>query len=327
MIESLESRRLLSAVSVMTQNVYYGGGGVESFATGFTDLWQKVQQSKISERASAIAAEIKREKPDLVALQEVVVWRTGSIFGSADEVRYDFLARIMQKLRKGKARYAVVSKVSNADWEIPGQVGSSIQNIRMTDQDVILARVGPGARLRILDEAHGNFRQRVDVPIPGLGRDIDFTRGWTSVDARIGTNGPKFRFINTHLEVLDEGIQQRQAQALLKGRAKTRLPLIIAGDFNADANANEATYTLLGDAGLNDAWEKIHPGNSGDTCCQDDDLQNDESMLSRRIDLVMYRGKSFRPADAELVGEAAADKTPSGLWPSDHAGVVVRFDL
>src|SRR6185503_10478616 len=210
MLEPLESRRHLSAVSVMTQNVYYGGGGTGSFLSGFTDLWQKVQQSNIPERASAIAAEIKREKPDLVALQEVVVWRTGSIFGSADDVRYDFLARMMQKLRRGKARYAVVSKVSNADWEIPGQVGSSLQNIRMTDQDVILARVGPGARLRILDEAHGNFRQRVDVPIPGLGRDIDFTRGWASVDARIGTNGPRFRFINTHLEVFDAGVQQKQ---------------------------------------------------------------------------------------------------------------------
>jgi hypothetical protein len=29
--------------------------------------------------------------------------------------------------------------------------------------------------------------------------------------------------------------------------------------------------------------------------------------------------------DAELVGEEPADRTPSGLWPSDHAGVVVTF--
>src|SRR3954464_9916778 len=81
MMEPLESRQLLSSVSVMTQNVYYGGGGTGSFLIGFTDLWQKVQQSNIPERASAIAAEIKREKPDLVALQEVVIWRTGSLFG------------------------------------------------------------------------------------------------------------------------------------------------------------------------------------------------------------------------------------------------------
>src|SRR3954471_435471 len=117
-MEPLEPRQLLSSVSVMTQNVYYGGGGTGSFLSGFTDLWQKVQQSKIPERASAIAAEIKREKPDLVALQEVFIWRTGSIFGSADDLRYDFLARLMQKLRKGKARFVAVSKVTNADWEI-----------------------------------------------------------------------------------------------------------------------------------------------------------------------------------------------------------------
>jgi endonuclease/exonuclease/phosphatase family metal-dependent hydrolase len=328
MMEPLESRQLLSSITVMTQNVYYGGGGIGSFFSGFTDLWQNVQQSKIPERALAIATEIKHARPDLVALQEVVIWRTGSIFrSSAQDVRYDFLAQMMRRLKRGKARYAVVSKVTNADWEVPGQVGSSIRNIRMTDQDVILARVGPGARLRIIDEAHGSFRQRVDVPIPGLGGDIDFTRGWTSVDARIGQNGPRFRFINTHLEVLDTQIQQRQARALLAGRAKTRLPVTLAGDFNSDANSGGSTYTLLQDAGFTDSWQQVHPSNSGPTCCQDDDLRNPDSKLSTRIDLVMYRTNHVDPTAAELVGEEPGDKTPSGLWPSDHAGVLIRLNL
>jgi endonuclease/exonuclease/phosphatase family metal-dependent hydrolase len=328
MMEPLESRQMLSAVSVMTQNVYYGGGGLGAFGTGFTDLWENVQESRIPERAAALAAEIKREKPDLVGLQEVVIWRTGSLFGSADDVQYDFLAEMMKKLRRGKARYKVVSKVTNADWEVPGQVDGSVKNIRMTDQDVVLARVGPGARLRVMDEDHGNYRQSVSVPIPGLGRDVDFTRGWTSVDVRIGQSGPKFRFINTHLEVLNGNTQQRQARALLKGAAKTRLPVILAGDFNADANSGESTIGLLENAGFIDSWERVHPGDSGATCCQADSLRNLQSQLSRRVDLVMFRSNRFNAEAGERIGEETGDKTPSGLWPSDHAGVVatIRFE-
>src|SRR5688572_16359 len=88
MMEPLESRQMLSAVSVMTQNVYYGGPGLFDIGDSLTNLGENVQDSKIPERAAAIAAEIKREKPDLVGLQEVVIWRTGSIFDSSpDDVK------------------------------------------------------------------------------------------------------------------------------------------------------------------------------------------------------------------------------------------------
>jgi hypothetical protein len=30
---------------------------------------------------------------------------------------------------------------------------------------------------------------------------------------------------------------------------------------------------------------------------------------------------------ATVVGDKLRDRTPSGLWPSDHAGVVARFHL
>jgi endonuclease/exonuclease/phosphatase family metal-dependent hydrolase len=327
MMEPLEGRQMLSAVSVMTQNVYYGGPGLFDIASSLTNLWEKVQDSKIPERAAAIAAEIKREKPDLVGLQEVVIWRTGSIFDSSpDDVKYDFLADLMKTLRRGKARYKVVSKVTNADWEVPGKVGGSIKNIRMTDQDVILARVGPGARLAVMDEAHGNFRQRVSVPIPVLGKDLDFWRGWTSVDVRVGQSGPKFRYISTHLEILNPSTQQKQARALLKGRANTRLPVIIGGDFNTDANIGSNTLTLLGNAGFKDAWKVAEPGNAGLTCCQDDSLR-DDSQLSTRIDLIMYRSNRLSAQEGERIGEEQSDRTPSGLWPSDHAGVLIRMDI
>ena len=326
MMESLEERQLLASVTVMTQNVYYGGGSsLDTFATAFTDLWDTVEQSRIPERAAAMAKQIRREKPDLVALQEAVIWRTGSPFSSSspDDVRYDFVDSLLDKLSSGKARYKLVSRATNADWEFPARVGSSIRDVRMTDQDVILARVGPGSRVRILDADHGNYRHSFAVNAPVIGDELDFTRGWASVDARVGKRGPKFRFINTHLEVFNASIRDRQTRALLDGPADTRRPVIIAGDINAGPGTS--TYRLLTNAGLDDAWSQARPQESGPTCCQDDDLRNERSELSSRIDLVLFDADDFDATAADRVGHRRADRTSTGLWPSDHAGLVTRL--
>ena len=76
-----------------------------------------------------------------------------------------------------------------------------------------------------------------------------------------------------------------------------------------------------------DAWKK-HDDDPGFTCCQDDDLGNSDSHLSLRIDLVLYRAGAdwdFDVENIEVVGDKQADKTLSGLWPSDHAGVVATL--
>jgi hypothetical protein len=41
---------------------------------------------------------------------------------------------------------------------------------------------------------------------------------------------------------------------------------------------------------------------------------------------VMLRGISA-VSDVRLVGNAPRDKTPSGLWPSDHAGLAVTLRI
>ena len=55
-------------------------------------------------------------------------------------------------------------------------------------------------------------------------------------------------------------------------------------------------------------------------------------MLTQRIDVVLVRG-GLTAGGAALVGDDKKDRTASGLWPSDHDGVVatvtqtVNFDL
>ena len=72
------------------------------------------------------------------------------------------------------------------------------------------------------------------------------------------------------------------------------LPLIVVGDFNANAadltDSTFATYQAAIDAGFVDAWSAAHPGDPGFTCCQAENLLNTPSSLNQRIDLALFRG-------------------------------------
>jgi hypothetical protein len=42
--------------------------------------------------------------------------------------------------------------------------------------------------------------------------------------------------------------------------------------------------------------------------------------------LILFKG-NIKVKDIELVGNSQNDRTISGLWPSDHAGVVAELKL
>ena len=176
-----------------------------------------------------------------------------------------------------------------------------------------------------------------NLTLPTLGGPITIVRGWSAVDVKL--RGRRVRFLNTHLEASSAPVQVAQANELLAGPANTRLPLILLGDFNSPAaGTGTPTYANLRAAGLADAWIQAEPGADGLTCCHASDLLNPLPTLNRRIDLVLLRGGSggrgrHRGGDggyvakrAEVVGDEPTDRLdPSGLWPSDHAGVVARL--
>ena len=88
-----------------------------------------------------------------------------------------------------------------------------------------------------------------------------------------------------------------------------------------------ATYGPITASGFSDTWKSRHPSKPGFTCCQATDLfEPENSMLTERDDLVLTRGP-FSDGKASIVGNHPADRLPSGLWPSDHAGVVAILEL
>jgi endonuclease/exonuclease/phosphatase family metal-dependent hydrolase len=114
---------------------------------------------------------------------------------------------------------------------------------------------------------------------------------------------------------------------LLAGPANTSLPVIVVGDFNSPADGSGTpTYSHFIGAGFTDSWSATHPGETGNTGRHADDLRNAIPDLTQRIDFVLFRG-DLSALDADVLGDELQDRTPSGLWPSDHAGVAARLAL
>lgn len=322
-------------VTVMTRNVYHGVD-YEIFrvpgATSLGDLMSRVRDvyegyhaRNFPERAQALAAEIEATHPDLIGLQEAILVRTGPLFdpGLGETVVFDYVQLLLDALSARGLNYRVVVEQVGLDVDFPSTLGF---DVRHTDREVILARSDlPPGILTLSNVQSGRFTY--NCKLPSLVGPIPVYRGWVSVDA--WARGRLFRFISTHLDgdcPRSLGIQAAQAQEILNGPvANAGMPVIFVGDINASPlSLVPSAYQALTAAGMSDAW--LTTDGNGFTCCQADDLLNSESILSERIDMILYNtGVEVR--SIRTTGDTPGSRTPSGLWASDHAGVVAVFSL
>jgi len=143
--------------------------------------------------------------------------------------------------------------------------------------------------------------------------------------------GQPARFICSHLEEETvPQIQLLQAQELLNGPSDVNIPVILAGDFNADTLNRNATqtYAALIAAGFVDAWLSIHPGDlaAGLTWGHDELLVDPNTPFVWRIDLVLYPGSGFTATQAQVL-DLDLDRSQPPFWASDHAAVAARLQL
>ena len=322
----------------MTRNVYHGVDAEFAqiaAATNFGQLLNTVaatfvgyQKRNFPERAEALADEIEATQPDLIGLQEAVLVRTqfpaDGPATPAPTVAFDYVQILLDALAARGLQYAPIAESIGFDAELPSVFGF---DVRHTDREVILARTDlKTSDLKLSNVQTGHFVTNCVIPA-GTG-PIQILRGWASVDTKI--RGKTFRFVSTHLDgdcsPFFPAIQVAQVNELLQGPGNTDLPLVFVGDFNSNADGSSTpTYGNLIAAGFADVWNIAGSG-SGFTCCQAEDWLNPISSLSSRIDLVLFRG-DFTVADVDVVGADPSDRTPSGLWPSDHAGVVATLQF
>jgi Endonuclease/Exonuclease/phosphatase family len=307
-------------VTIMSQNMFGEGADFTPALTATSlpaleaavgTIYQQVQASNIPERAAAVADEIGEAQPALVGLQEVFQWLTGPL-GSppATKVQFDSLQSLLDALAQQGLHYAPVAISKNADVEAPSNLGF---DVRLIDHDVLLARTDlPDLTLTNIQVQHFvHFLSANSI----IGT-ITIPQGWISVDATI--KGKTFRFLTTHLVSGFSTVRAAQGNELVQGPGNTSLPVIFVGDFNSDADTGDQTYLNLIAAGFVDAWSVTNPGDPGYTCCH--------PTIGLRVDLVLVLNK-VRPLDMEIVGNEPEDLTPSGLFPSDHFGVVATLRM
>jgi hypothetical protein len=197
--------------------------------------------------------------------------------------------------------------------------------VQVFDYNAILARtdISP-EKFQWNNPQSGQYINKVFLPTP-LG-NVPIPRSWVSVDAQFHERA--FRFIGTHLESVNPQIRALQGIELRTGPANFSLPMVIAMDSNAQAFPlpQDPAYLDFIAAGYNDVWAELFPLAAGFTCCQAQLVNNAESQLTQRIDLILTLG-DIEARKIALFGANPSSKTPGGLWPSDHAGVGARLVL
>jgi len=327
-------------VSALTWNVYLGAdiGRVLQARTAdeavvlATEEWGHVRATNFPARAGALARAIAARRPQLVGLEELALYRTtDKPFEPATHLAYDFLHLVIDSLRARGLDYAAAAVDRTTDLQVPVIAGVDasgqpiLGGVRWTDGDAVLVR----ADVPYTAARSGVYAASQAVTIGGVTSVL--SQGWSSVETTVG--GQVYRFVVTHLagqEVPDVQLAQtRELLALLS--AETR-PTIVVGDFNSDAYGIDPTrvtptYGMILAAGYRDAW--IEPGREalGLTCCQQADLLNAQSMFDQRIDFIFTRHlpPGTMPVRRDEPGDRPGDRTTSGLWPSDHAGVAATF--
>ncbi|MEZ5406595.1 MAG: endonuclease/exonuclease/phosphatase family protein [Acidimicrobiales bacterium] len=318
-------------MQVMSQNLYIGAD-LSRLLAGESPaaVLATVQETNFPERAAKIAEAIDDFNPDLIGLQEV---SDISVFTSGGQtvLELDYLDILLQALAARGESYAVGSTVSNADVTLPidGPPDTATTFGRVVDRDVILYRT---RTTTVSDPSSANYTTNFTASVGGF--PIEFTRGYTGVDAKV--RGKTIRFVNTHLEVENapcagpSGLvicQDVQAVELQGALASETLPTVLVGDFNAVPGST--AYDTIDNGGWTDAWKVRSPFNveTGFTCCQSETLLNPANELNQRIDLLWLSDGDFRRTGitATVVGDWDARKTPSGRWYSDHGGPFARI--
>jgi endonuclease/exonuclease/phosphatase family metal-dependent hydrolase len=312
-----------------------------------------VDRTDFNVRSELLADEIAAAGPDLIGLQEVALWRSGplqpnqvGIPNATQQTDYDFLAILLADLAERGQRYRAVSVADRADVESPSFTGSiaapagEVRDVRLTMRDVVLMRVSGG--LTATGEGQDVYDTNLALGVAGV--TFRFDRGYQWVDVRAGAQ--RFRFVNTHLEAFSSATALSQAEELLDESTATDRTTVLVCDCNSDpandrfdnnptVRHNEPYKLITGLGGFTDAWKTFGPADlpgfdAGDTSGLNETA--DEGVpgsWTHRIDMIFGRtvdGDSLTVDRGRVTGRDGDPRDPAtGLWPSDHAGVVLRL--
>jgi hypothetical protein len=180
-----------------------------------------------------------------------------------------------------------------------------------------------------------------NLAVTVAGVTLNFDRGYQWLDVRAGHD--RFRFVNTHLEAFSSDLALAQANQLLAEAAPAGKNVIFVCDCNSDPLndsvkpfdhvPHKAPYDLItGAGGFTDEWLEWAPAEEGWTSGLSETVDDTTAAgFDHRIDMVFARtarGGGLPVTWGDVTGTDVADRDPAtGLWPSDHGGVVLRLRL
>jgi endonuclease/exonuclease/phosphatase family metal-dependent hydrolase len=122
-----------------------------------------------------------------------------------------------------------------------------------------------------------------------------------------------------------------QANELLAALGSPGMPVILAGDFNANAEPgpdHTGTVPAIVSAGFADSWTGVNIGDPGYTWpLFGEDQTTGPTSPVERIDLIFTGGTIDRWFGRDPNVISAVRTGTTAPWASDHAGVVVKVRL
>lgn len=242
-------------LTVMSRNIYLGADVsialelIPDMPAAAQFMWDQVAQTNFSKRAPVLAAELAREAPDVVAVQEATTWycRT-SLFGSSTAV-FDFTAQLLDATAATGVEYVMAEhngrKAFNPGYSIPVlpylttvRDPQTFRPIFGTDEAACGFTIGDALLVRadLADDVTavgaGDYESKYAV-VPII---FEIDRGYTWAELSLPQGA--VRVVTTHLEsVWDSGSapdSAEQARELVAATNSWDMPLVVIGDFNID---------------------------------------------------------------------------------------------
>lgn len=316
-------------VVVMTRNLYVGGNVDRLILPGGDPIEKllltiaELQYTNFPERAVALAKEIKWWRPHLVGLQELSLIDIHlPDFGLVFTLNFEEI--FLDAIDAMGLDYRIAGKVQNVEAFIP--LGGD-NYVSLIDFDAVLAR----GDVATSNEEAWHYSDYFNTGAPLF---VDIIRGYIAVDAEVGKK--KYRFVNTHLEPFWQPAKVGQATELMLRLSGETLPIILVGDLNTPAPNGEVYQYIVNGNDYVDSWTRnqVQGNKIGNTSGYEPTLDDPYDTLEKRIDFILVKShiwagdyQNIGPVIAFVVGDQRKDMTPSGLWPSDHAGVIARLKI
>jgi hypothetical protein len=242
-------------ITVMARNLYLGSDVaialdlLPDMPAAAQFMWEQVAATDFDARVEVLAAEVARERPAVIGLQEATRWRCrGGNLGPLEDV-FDFTVGFLDATREAGVPYVIAAAdggvAQQPGYRIPAlpflsrvedpatfqpRFDSDVASCGFDLADALLVREDLADR--VVTAGGRAYRERYAV-VPTV---LVIDRGYAYAD--LAFDAGTVRFVTTHLEALwdpDEVPHSaRQARQLLADLEATDTPVVLLGDMNAD---------------------------------------------------------------------------------------------